>query len=529
MKNEKLKIKNLGNVTILIILAAMLFLFKLGSFSLYDAAETTYGEFTKGILRTGDWLTLHYNGQIIFDKPPLYYWLAAGLSLIFGLNEWVLRIWATLAGVLTVVTTYYLGKELYNERTGFFSGLISLTAFQFLIQSRIAELDIVLTLFMMLGLLLWLKWYKTEKRTFIILAYCPLALGMLIKGLLAVALPGFAVLLFLFFRKELNKIKAMAPLWGILIIAVIGLPWYILEYLRHGQIFLDFALGFLFLSRFQGVVSGHTGPWFYYFLALTLGFAPWSHFIPLSLWRSIKQLTTNYKLQNNSAELLILCFVIPAFIVFSIAKTKIPNYILPLYPFLAMMVGKLWADFLDDNSTFKSMLISHLCLAVVVILVFIAAVIAGSQYTGLYQAMLPQLTLLGLVMAVGSIASILLFCSQRYLASFYVLPIMVFALTFILTIQTLPMIENYKGTKELGQKVAAVIKPNEQIAAYNVGNRPGIVFYNVKPVIYLKNEKELAAFLKNKRGYCFTTVNEANNLKNKILFSFNNSDLVVLR
>ena len=127
----------------LIILAAILYFFMLGSFSLYDAAETTYGEFVKWILR-GDWLTLHFNGAIIFDKPPLYYWFVALLSKIIGFNEWAMRLPAACSGLLTVAVTYLFGRKLFNsDRAGFLAGLVTMTSFQFMVMSRIAELDVV--------------------------------------------------------------------------------------------------------------------------------------------------------------------------------------------------------------------------------------------------------------------------------------------------------------------------------------------------------------------------------------------------
>ncbi|MFA6549067.1 MAG: glycosyltransferase family 39 protein [Candidatus Margulisiibacteriota bacterium] len=519
---------------ILIALAVGLFFFKLGSFSLYNAAETTYGEFIKQIHLTGDWITLHYNGAIIFDKPPLYYWLANACTYILGFNEWAIRLPAAIFGILTVVMSFLLGKEFYNKKVGFLSAIIVMTAFQFLIQSRIAEIDVLLVFFMTAAI------YCFWKGKYLPM-YLWMALGTLVKGIIAFAIPGFAILLFLLFTKELKKIKELKIIPGVLIILAIGGPWYAAEWILHGAKFTEFVLGFLFLSRFQGVVSGHPGPWYYYFLALLLGFFPWSHFIPYALTRT-------WKNRLEKPALLMLCFCIPTFIVFSIAKTKLPNYVLPLYPFLAIMVGKLWADFLEQRNlrlnvsvpfsgnrpdesgpvSRKAMLISNLCLAVVVVLVFIAAVIAGSQYTGPYQTMLPHLILLGIVVAGGSLISIVLFLLKHYSASFYTLPVMVFVITFILATQTLPAIENFKGEKELGAKVAAVIKSNEQIAAYNVGNRPGIVFYNAKPVIYLENEKTLANFLKNKKGYCFTTVEEVKRLKSRVRFLQEKSDLVVL-
>ncbi|MBU1026261.1 MAG: glycosyltransferase family 39 protein, partial [Candidatus Margulisbacteria bacterium] len=275
-------------IFILIILSTILFFFKLGSFSLYDAAETTYGEFIKQIRLTGDWLTLHYNGEIIFDKPPLYYWLASIATFLFGFNEFAVRFWAAISGVLTVVTTFYLGKHFYNEKVGFYSGLIVMTAFQFLIQSRIAEIDILLTLLLTSAFLFFWLGYHEKKPYYYWLFYATMSLAVITKGIIGLALPGFAIFLFLLFKKELNRILEMQIPAGILIVLVIGAPWYIAEWLMHGDKFTEFVLGFLFMSRFKGVVAGHPGPWYYYFLAIILGFAPWSHFLPYSLIRTWK-------------------------------------------------------------------------------------------------------------------------------------------------------------------------------------------------------------------------------------------------
>jgi hypothetical protein len=488
---------------ILVLLSFSLYFFKLGSFSLYDAAETTYGEFTKNILQTGDWLTLHYNGQIIFDKPPLYYWLAAALSYLIGFNEWAMRFFAALSGVLTVITTYWLGKEFYNRRTALFSGLIVMTAFQFLVQSRIAELDVVLTLLMLLGIGLFYKGYRSGNRNYYLGMYFPLATGLLIKGILAVALPAFAIFLFLLFKKELGKIRELRPISGIIILAVIGLPWYIAEYLIHGQPFLDFALGFLFLARFQGVVAGHTGPWYYYFPALLLGFAPWSQFLPLSMWLALK----NWK---NEPELLMLCFIIPAMIVFSVAKTKIPNYILPLYPFLAIMMGNIWDQFLTSaRKLFRGMALSNLFFLLIIIVIIFGFIYVGQQnYPVQYADLMPGLTLLAWVFSGGCLLSILFFFAQRYSLSFATLPILVFAVTWILTMVVLPQVEALKGEKPLGAAVARVISTRQEIGVFDIGNRPGVVLYNVRPVVFLSSPEELASFLQKRRGYVFTTTDK---------------------
>ena len=498
MTNDKLKMTNGG--IIIIILAAILFFFKVGSFSLYDAAETTYGEFIKQIRFTGDWLTPYYNGKVLFDKPPLYFWLASIATFIFGFNEFAIRFWAALCGVLTVLATYFLGKSFHNERTGFFSAIIVMTSFQFLIQSRIAEIDILLTLLITLTFLAFYQAYSSGNHKYYLFMYITAALGMLTKGLVGIALPGFAIFLFLAIKKELPRLKEMKIIPGMILFLLIAAPWYVIEWHIHGKIFQEFVMGFLFLSRFQGVVSGHPGPWYYYFIALLLGFAPWSHFIPYAFIRTRRN--------NTSApELLTLCYIAPVFMVFSIAQTKLPNYMLPIYPFLAIMVGKVWDDlFAKPANKLRGFLFSNLLLLIIVILIIIGFAILGtSNYSGQYQELLPNLQLLAGILIIGSTISISYFLFQKHRISFYAIPVMVFAIALVLTTQTLPAVEEYKNTRKLAQKVSENIKENEIIAAYDIGNRPGVVFYNQKPVVFLESEKEFKKFIKEKRGYCFTT------------------------
>jgi 4-amino-4-deoxy-L-arabinose transferase-like glycosyltransferase len=525
------------SLLILVAFSALLYLFKLGSFSLYDAAETTYGEFVKNIINSGDWLTLRYNGAIIFDKPPLYYWLVAFIAKLIGFNEWAMRLPAAFAGVLTVVTTYLLGKKFYNERTGLLAGLIVMTAFQFLVQSRIAELDVVLTLFMTLAIYLFYLGYTTGERKYYLYSYVPMALGIMIKGLLGVALPAFAVFLFLLFKQEFRKAKEFHLLPGLLIILVIGLPWYIAEYLVHGKIFLDFALGFLFLSRFQGAVSGHAGPWYYYFFALILGFAPWSQFLPVALWQTGKKLITyNLKLITCDPELLTLCFIIPAFVVFSVAQTKIPNYVLPLYPFLAIMVAKLWNDLLEPETKVSvpsgdqprinsrlignagpGMIFSNLFFAAVIALIFIGVIMLGnSNYPSQYAVLMPSILTLAVVLIAGSLLSVLGFLLSAYRLSFSALAVMVFVLALVLTVNALPQVEQFKGAKPLGQELAKVIKDKQAIASYETGNRPSVVLHSPRTVVYLTREAELNSFLSAKKGFAFTTADEYEKIKSRL-------------
>lgn len=509
---------------ILILLAGTLFFFNVWSPSLYDAAETTYGEFIKQIRLTHDWLTLHYNGQIIFDKPPLFFWLATLATYLFGMNELAIRFWAATSGVLTVVLVFYLASEFYNERTGLLSGLVCMTAFQFLIQSRIAEIDILLTLLLTAAFYFFYLGYKYGKTKHYLLFYIAMGLAVLTKGIIGAAIPLFTVFLFLLFKKELGKIKELRLLPGIAILLLIGSPWYLAEWWLHGDKFVDFALGFLFMSRFKGVVSGHPGPWYYYFLSVILGFAPWSHFLPYGLVRTWKQ-------RQTDPALMTLCFIIPVFVVFSVAQTKLPSYLLPIFPFLAIMVGRMWDRFMGEEQAKMrtGMLISNLLLAVVVALLIIGFVILGTNnYSGQYAVLMPQLLLLAGVLIGGSLLSIGAFLARQYDFSFFSLPVMVFIIAFILVTQTLPAVEKFKGTKELAERLAVITLRDELIAAYDVGNRPGIVFYNKKPILFLENEDDLKMFTRLKLGYCFVTEGTYEKIKDWAEKLDSRGDLVVV-
>ncbi|MFH1542578.1 MAG: hypothetical protein ABIE84_05765, partial [bacterium] len=176
----------------------------------------------------------------------------------------------------------------------------------------------------------------------------------------------------------------------------------------------------------------------------------------------------------------------------------------------------------------RGLLLANVLLSVVVVMIIIGFGILGKQnYSGQYAELLPNLQLLGLILVAGCTISISSYLSRKYVFSFYALPATVFLITFVLTTSTLPKIEYFKGTKVLANKVSAVIQPGEEIAAYKIGNRPGVIFYNKKRVIFLNGEKELEGFLLYKNGYLFTTKEEVKNIKYGKLFA-EQGDLAVL-
>ncbi|OGC36090.1 hypothetical protein A2311_00550 [candidate division WOR-1 bacterium RIFOXYB2_FULL_48_7] len=147
---------------------------------------------------------------------------------------------------------------------------------------------------------------------------------------------------------------------------------------------------------------------------------------------------------------------------------------------------------------------SVLSYAVIVGLIAVGSFMAAQNYPGEYAQLVPTLQLLLAVLAIGAVATITFYALKRYSLTLYSIPATVFVFAFILISVALPQVEPLKGTKELAQSVTQLLKPTDLIAAYDIGNRPGVIFYNVRPVRLLSSEAEVRYFLKHKQGYLFT-------------------------
>ncbi|MEA3485893.1 MAG: glycosyltransferase family 39 protein, partial [Candidatus Aerophobetes bacterium] len=282
-----------------------------------------------------------------------------------------------------VITVYFLGKSIFNPRVGFLSGLILATSLQYIIQSRLALLDVPLSFFISLSVLFFYLGYTIpNKRWCYLLSYVSMALATLTKGPIGVLLPILIIGLYLLLTKEFGELKNMMLFRGIIIYLAIASPWYIIELIRHGDTFINNFFLQRTVARFLTPFEGHTGPFYYFIPVLFLGFFPWSSFLPYSFIHLISlgeweakasptqrdenslvgrgnfsrpiiykflHLKKGWKSEEGKKSLLILLWFAVIFVFFSSAKSKLPGYIFPLYPSVALAVGKLWDNFLSPQ------------------------------------------------------------------------------------------------------------------------------------------------------------------------------------
>lgn len=317
--------------------------FNLGGIPLLDPDEPVYAETAKEMIAYNDFISPRIYGEYWYDKPPMYYWLVAAAYKIGGISEFTSRFPSALLAVFCTIAVYLSAARLFNKRTATVSGLILATSIEFFYLGKAAVTDITLTLFLTLSLLSFI-----ERRYYWFYIFAGLA--TVTKGPIGFLFPGGIVFFYLVATGNFSLLKNMKIPIGIVLFALFGLPWYYEMYQLHGGAFIDTFLGFHNITRFTSPEHPEGVLWYFYIPVLLLGFFPWTAVMVQSLWRSFTR--------SSKRDFQILCFLniwlIFIFLFFTISRTKLVSYILPMYPPLAIITGWYLDQIWNRLSRFQS-------------------------------------------------------------------------------------------------------------------------------------------------------------------------------
>ena len=387
-----------------ILLFGYLFLFlNLGSYRLIDIDETRYINIARAMFLNGDFITPHMNFEAFLEKPPLFYWLTVLSYKIFGsTDEFASRFPVALSTFLIVFGTYFFGKKALGSKIyGLVSAMILLSSIWVGLFSHIAILDagfMALTAASIYCAVITLFNVKEEnKKYFWYLSYAFMGLSVLQKGLIGIILPVMVIALtFIALNKAKELIKPANIIPGIIVFLLISLPWHILVYKANGQAFInDYFIKHHF-ARFlnSSMGLGRKQPFLFYIPILLAAFMPWTFSFISVLIRGIKSLMKDFKStksfrqifsnDTNDRKLLIFAtiYLFSILIFFSISSTKLPTYILPLFPALSLITGYYWWGYIADNKFEKGIKISTIVSAVFFILFGIAGALALCVLSG---------------------------------------------------------------------------------------------------------------------------------------------------
>ena len=322
----------------LFIVFCVVWFYTLGARTLVPTDEGRYAEMAREMVATGDWITPRLNAIKYFEKPPLQIWMTALAFEAFGLGEWQARLWTGLCGLFGIVLTAYAGRRVFNTRTGFAAGLVLASSFWWAALGHINTLDMGLAGMMTVALCALLLGQRNdatarEQRNWMLVCWAGMALSVMSKGLIGMVLPGAVLVLYTAFSRDWAIWKRLHVGLGLLVFFAITTPWFVLVSLKNPE-FPHFFFIHEHFQRFTSKVHHREGPWYYFIPLLVLGILPWLGVLVQSLWAGRQDAKSGF--QPKKMLLVWAGFI---FFFFSISGSKLPSYILPIFPALALLIA----------------------------------------------------------------------------------------------------------------------------------------------------------------------------------------------
>jgi 4-amino-4-deoxy-L-arabinose transferase-like glycosyltransferase len=309
--------------------------------------EGRYAEIPREMVVTGDWLTPRQNGIKYFEKPPLQYWATAVAYEVFGFQDWVARFWTALTGFMGIVLSFVTARHLWgpsNSKAGWVAAGIQASSLLYGLLGHINTLDMGLCFGLQLALCGFLL---RENPHWMLASWVGIAIAILSKGLIGLLLPGMVLTILVLVTRRWSIIPSLMLLRGTLLMLLITAPWFVLVSQQNPE-FAHFFFIHEHLDRFLTKVHNRSGPWWYFFPIFILGSLPWLGVMLHALldackasWQycKTKPTETNSRLTSKEAIVTLVLWSILIFAFFSKSNSKLPSYILPIFPSLALLVA----------------------------------------------------------------------------------------------------------------------------------------------------------------------------------------------
>lgn len=331
----------------LLLVAAIFMLTNLG-YPLIDRDETRYAEIPREMLATGNWVLPQLNFQTYYDKPPLLYWLCAISFSLFGTSESSARLVPALAALATMASTMFFASRIFGRKIGLLSGVVLTLSIGFISISRYLLLDGVLALFVSLSLFTAYESIRSGKTKlgWWLLSSVFVGLAFLTKGPVAIVLWGPPVFAFAWLTNAMGKPRWWHYLLTGGVVAGIALPWCIAVTMQDPRFLVEFFYTHN-VARFAG--EFHSRPIWYFIPILLIAGHPWS-FLTIPYAKFLFGDSQESRTQRSPAVGFMMITSVWCFVFFSLAKCKLPTYLMPAAPAMAIMIGHYLYQVLNDTT-----------------------------------------------------------------------------------------------------------------------------------------------------------------------------------
>jgi 4-amino-4-deoxy-L-arabinose transferase-like glycosyltransferase len=338
--------------SILLFITFILFYFYgLGHLPFLGPDEPRYAQVAREMFVHRDWITPTLGGYLWFEKPALLYWMMIAAFKLFGMSEWSARASGAISGLLTIAAVFWIGKrvgpsEEISQRgsIGFWSTLVAGTSGGLIAFSRAVSFDIVVTMTIAWALAFFfaaeLEVDVKMRRRLLVLFYFAIGLSLLAKGLVGFVIPfGVIAAYYTLQGKAPLRNLRLSALWGIPLSLAVAAVWYGPMFWKHGTLFFDEFIIKHHFERYATNKYHHPAAIYYYLEILPLLALPWSAFLVDGVLKARKAFWKGSDDPVSKLQTFALAWILLPLIFFSFSSSKLPGYILPVLPAVALVAG----------------------------------------------------------------------------------------------------------------------------------------------------------------------------------------------
>jgi 4-amino-4-deoxy-L-arabinose transferase-like glycosyltransferase len=327
-----------------------LFFFLIGKIPVWSPDEGRFAGIAREMWESKDFVVPRFNYVEHFEKPVLAYFLTALSIGVWGVNSLGVRFPSIFSAILGIFLTHIFTKHFFDKNIADLAAIVLTTSVGYFFMGRYGMIDMLMTLFLSAALFSLGAAVIRKNSCLYLAAYFFMALALITKGLIGVVLPVLVFVSYLVWTKNLGEIKHARLGWGLLIIGIVFIPWGIAISMREPEFSYVFFIQQQF-ERFATGTFGRSRP-FWFFIPIFAAFAfPWSIFLPTAAIQSFH----SEKGDRQKVVQFLICWIAMTFIFFSIPKSKLPYYILPVSVPMAVLVA-IWFHRVPDTKFLKTLL-----------------------------------------------------------------------------------------------------------------------------------------------------------------------------
>ncbi len=465
-------------VALVFLIAAIVFFSRLGSPSIYILDEARNAQAAREMLMHDEWVVPTFNGELRPQKPPLHYYFMQAAFRVASVHAGSARFFSAVMGICTLLLVYFFTKKHVNQDAAFYALCTLAASSHFVLESRLAVPDPYLIFFVAAAILCFYSYTQTSLFMWLLLSAIAVSGAILSKGPVFLAIPGLIIFIWLLVSRKLSVLWSWKILVALLLTMALSVPWYVLVHIQTNGVFTQQFFLEQNLDRFSNEMEGHGGIFWIVPIIVLLGMLPGAAFIG-------EAIRNRSQIWRHSLAKISIITVVVFITVFSISKTKLPNYAMPCYPFLAILLGFYFSWV--KNSMYIGRRYPYLILACLYLVLGAVAYFVIPE-----EPVLKNMGYVGFLFLIGVATAFWAWRTKQLPRSFAILFVGFSIFNLVILNIGYPAIYSQNPV----EKTAHLFSPSEKVYAYKTYN-PAYNFILNQPIVVLETQQAVEAVLAN--------------------------------